>query len=682
MPSTDDTAAQQDAFQWLEQLHSPEAMSWVQQQNQRTEAQLAQEPEFEALQQRLLDRLNNEHQIPWVGQYGDHYYNFWQDKQNPRGLWRRTPLAQYAEPNPEWEVVLDIDALGKAEGIDWVFRGSQVLRPEYRYCLISLSPDGGDAAAVREFDLVTKQWVSDGFTLPVARSMVSWIDHNQIFVATDTGPGSMTQSGYVRIARRWQRGTPVSSAEILFEAQPEDMRVEVYHDSTPGYARDYVGRRQDFYHTHTYLLTADNQQIKIDIPDDAEFSTHQQWLLIKINSPWQIAEQTYPSGSLLATDFDAFLAGQRQMEVLFTPTAHSALDSFSHTRDHLILSIMDHVVNRLEILTPQQGQWQRRPLDLPTVFGSLSAHGVNLESNDYLLTISGFLQPTALYRGTVDQGLPTLLKQGPIEFDAADYQVSQHFATSLDGTQIPYFQIAARDLVLDGSHPTLLYGYGGFDVSLLPHYLGGEQPGWLSKGGVYVLANIRGGGEYGPDWHQAALKQHRHRAYEDFAAVAQDLIARKVTVSPKLAVRGGSNGGLLVGNMLTRYPELFGAIVCEVPLLDMQRYTQLSVGASWIAEYGDPSKPEEWAYLQTNSPYHNLQAGVKYPPILFYTATSDDRVHPSHARKMAAKMQQMGYQQVYSYENTEGGHSAAANKQQAAFHHALVNRFLWQHLQG
>ncbi|WP_199639177.1 prolyl oligopeptidase family serine peptidase [Serratia sp. PAMC26656] len=675
-------ASATDEFLWLEALQGKAAQAWVKQENQRTTARFAQGKGFQQVEKQVLDILNKDSQIPWVAKRGDYYYNFWQDQTNPRGLWRRTSLQEYRKANPAWETVLDIDALGKAEGKDWVFHGSEPLPPEYRYCLVELSPDGGDATEIREFDLVSKAFVKNGFVLPVAKSQASWIDKDTLFVATDFGAGSMTQSGYARIAKRWRRGTPLSAAQTLYEAQPQDMTVFAYHDHTPGFERSYVGRSLDFYRRETFLLTKQDRQIKIDIPADAEFSTHREWLLIKPSSDWDVGGARYPSGSLLAAYFDDYLAGKRELTVLFTPTAQAALSGYSGTRDHLILSIMDNVVNRLEVLTPQGKSWQRRALGNPGAISTISAGGIDDETNDYFLTIGGFLQPTSLYLGNLDGGEAELLKQGPQDFDAGDYQVSQHFVASRDGTRVPYFQISAKGITLDGSNPTLLYGYGGFEVSLLPGYMGSKAPAWLERGGVYVVANIRGGGEYGPAWHQAALKQNRHRAYEDFAAVAQDLIARKVTSSQHLGARGGSNGGLLVGNMLTLYPQLFGCIVCEVPLLDMQRYTQLSAGASWIAEYGDPAKAEEWAYIKTFSPYHNIEADVPYPPVLFYTATSDDRVNPSHARKMAARMQQMGYQQAYFYENTEGGHSAAADKKQAAFHSALVSEFMWATLSG
>ncbi|UAL58216.1 prolyl oligopeptidase family serine peptidase [Edwardsiella tarda] len=670
-----------DEFLWLEDLQSKRSLQWVQKENQRTMARFTRSKEFLRVEREILDILNKDTLIPWVSKYGNYYYNFRQGQDNPQGVLRRTVLVEYRKAEPVWETVLDFDALGKAEDKMWVYQGMQPLAPEYRYCLIYLSPDGGDATEIREFDLVAKCFVKDGFNVPVAKSRVSWVDQDTLFIATDFGPDSMTRSGYMRIVKRWRRGKPLSIAETLYEARPEDVEAFAYHDYTPGFERDFVCRIIDLYHCDYFWLTQDEQLIKIDIPADAELSTHREWMLIMLNSDWVVGGRIYPSGALLATNFDDYLAGKRELQLLFTPTVECVLSGYSKTRDYLILSIMDNVINRLEVLIPQKGCWQHHPLSSPGSICTISADGIDEESNDYFLTTSGFLQPTSLYIGNLDGGEATLLKQEPQNFDVTAYQVSQHFARSRDGTRVPYFQIAANDLKLNGSTPTQLYGYGGFAESLLPGYLNDEAPAWLERGGVYVVANIRGGGEYGPAWHKAALRQNRHRAYEDFVAVAEDLIARKVTSTPHLGIRGESNGGLLVGNMLTLYPQLFGCIVCGMPLLDMQRYTQLSAGASWIAEFGDPDKPEQWAYIKTFSPYHNIKARTAYPPVLFYTATSDDRVNPAHARKMAARMQAMGYQQVYFYENIKGGgHSSAADKQQTAFISAMVSEFMWSNL--
>ncbi len=672
-----------DDFIWLEEIKGETAVDWAIQQSKQTRREFAESERFEAIRDDVFDCLNASTQIPGVRKCGNLFYNFWQDEKNPRGLLRRTTFESYRSDAPEWETVLDIDALGEAEGQSWVYYGIQVLAPDYQHALLHLSPDGGDASAIREFDLSALTFVDDGFTLPAAKSRVSWIDRDRLFVATDFGQDSMTTSGYPRIAKIWQRGTPLEQAETQFVVEPNDMSVMVFHDDTQGFERKFVGRVIDFYHREVFLLDEEQGLLAIDVPQDAKFSTWRDWLLVSPASDWQVNGETYPSGSLLVTDFSDFMAGGRQFTSLFTPGATTTLDNYSMTRDYLILSVMDNVVNRLEVLKPEGGLWIRAGLGDAPDLSKISASGIDDETNEFFMTVTGFLQPTSLYYGILgeDNGRPAeIIKQAPGYFDASAYQVAQNFVTSDDGTQVPYFVISAKDIPLDGTNPTILYGYGGFEISLDPYYLGVTGPAWLERGGVFVIANIRGGGEYGPRWHQSALKEKRLRAYEDFSSVAKDLIARKITSPAHLAAQGGSNGGLLVGNMLTRYPELFGAIICEVPLLDMQRYTQISAGASWIAEYGDPQKPEEWAYIQVFSPYHNIDPLKIYPPVLFSTATSDDRVGPGHARKMAAKMQQLGIENVYFYENTEGGHSAAADKAQNAFKRALVSEFLWRYL--
>lgn len=672
----------QDEFIWLEGIRDRLALEWVQQQNPLTVAQFASGEDFERIRQQVLTGLNSPAQIPGISKRGNLWYNFWQDEKNPRGLLRRTTLDEYRKAEPAWETVLDIDALGKAEGQDWVYHGILQLKPDYQRALLLLSPDGGDASTVREFDLQTLSFVADGFNLPVAKSRISWIDHDHLFVATDFGDDSMTTSGYPRTVKIWQRGTPLSAAKTQFSAEKSDMMAVGFHADSVGFEHDFIVRVIDFYRRETFLIDPQQGLIPVDVPADAKFSLWREWLIIEPSSQWEVGDHSYPSGSLLAIDFTAFMAGNRQLTPLFVPGETTALSGYSSTRDHLIISVTKDVVNRLEVLTPRKGDWLREGIGNAPDLSKIQVYGVDEQTNDYFMTVSGFLQPTTLYVGDLDkrQQEAQILKQDPAHFDGEKYQVSQHFTQSDDGTRVPYFVVSNKEVVYDGKNPTLLYGYGGFEVSLEPDYLGVSGLAWLDRGGVFVLANIRGGGEYGPRWHQAALKNKRLRAYEDFSSVAKALIASKITSAQHLAAQGGSNGGLLVGNMLTLYPELFGAIVCEVALLDMQRYTQISAGASWIAEYGDPEKPEEWAFIRHFSPYHNIDGRKKYPPILITTATSDDRVGPGHARKMAARMQQSGMADVWFYENTEGGHSAAADKAQSAFKRAMISEFLLRYI--
>lgn len=669
-----------DPYLWLEDIDGERPLDWVRRHNALTVERYARSPAFQRLEARLLEVLDSDQRIPFATRMGPHYYNFWRDKAHPKGLWRRTTPAEYRKTQPTWETVLDLDALAERENENWVWHGAQCLKPEYRHCLLSLSRGGADADVVREFDLVTRAFVQGGFELPEAKSQVAWIDRDHIYIGTDFGPGSMTDSSYPRIVKEWTRGTPLSEATTVYEGRASDLSIGAYRDLTPGYERDFVQRALAFYDSETYLRDKDGRLTLIDVPTHAATQVEREWLLIEPRNDWQVGRHTYPAGSLLAASFDAYMAGARELTVLFTPTESTALAGYSWTRDHLILNVMHDVVNQLEVLTPQPGDWRREPLGGAPALSTIEAGGIDPdESNEYFLTVSGFLQPTTLYHGTLGQGAPEVLKDSPAFFDASGYTVSQHFAHSKDGTRIPYFQVAPKGMRPDGRNPTLQYAYGGFEISLQPSYSGSVGRAWLESGGVYVIANVRGGGEYGPRWHQAALKANRLRAYEDFAAVSEDLINRQVTSPAHLAAMGGSNGGLLVGNMLTRYPQLYGALVSQVALLDMKRYTRLSAGASWVAEYGDPDQPHEWAWISTFSPYENARPGEAYPPILFTTSTRDDRVGPVHARKMAARLLALGYDTSF-YENIEGGHGAAADNRQAAFMSALAYSYLWEHV--
>ncbi len=672
--------ASTDPYAWLEDIDGAKQLDWAKQHNAETVQKYAQSAQFKQLDASILEVLDSRDRIPAVSLLGDKLENFWRDKEHPRGLWRRTTLAEYRKNQPAWETLIDLDALAKAENENWVWHGSSCLRPQERLCLVFLSRGGADANVVREFDVVTRQFVKGGFELPEAKSNVTWKDADHLYVATDFGAGSMTTSGYPRIVKEWKRGTPLASAVTVYEGKNDDMSISAHRDNTPGFERDFVHRQIAFYNSETFFRGKDGKLTKIDVPNDADTDVEREWMLITPRSDWSVGGKQYKAGSLLAAKFDDFMAGKRDITVLFEPSDTTALDGYSWTRHHLILNVMDNVVNKLEVLTPQAGAWKREGLGGAPALSTISASALDTDhSDEYLLTVSGFTQPTTLYYGSVDKGQPEAIKHSPSFFDASKFEVSQHFVTSKDGTRVPYFQIAPKNLKLDGTNPTLQYGYGGFEISLQPAYSGTIGRAWLDRGGVYVIANIRGGGEYGPRWHNAALKANRLRAYEDFAAVSEDLIKRKVTSPAHLGAMGGSNGGLLMGNMLTLYPQLYGAVVSQVALLDMQRYTHLSAGASWIAEYGDPDKPEEWKWIQTFSPYTNAKAGQKYPPVLFTTSTRDDRVGPVHARKMYAKMAGLGYDTSF-YENIEGGHGGAADNKQSAFMKALEYTYLWEHV--
>ena len=675
--------AAEDPYEWLEEVLGDKALEWVKARNAIVQNRMEREESFEKLRSDLLEILDSNARIPFVSKRGEYYYNFWRDKTNERGLWRRTTLEEYRKAEPKWEVVLDLDALGKTENENWVWKGASLLRPDYQRALITLSRGGADANITREFDLKTRSFVADGFELPESKGSVSWIDIDHLFVSTDFGNGSMTDSGYPRMAKLWKRGTPIEQAKLVYEGKQEDMSVGAVHDDSPGFERNFVTRNIAFYNDELFLVKDSGELVKIDAPNTASKSVFKQYLLLELREAWTLGTKTYPAGSLLVSDFDRFLRGERVFEVLFEPSANTALSSVTTTKDHVVINVLEDVKNRLYVLTPSTTEsptaWRREPLVGAPAFGTVNVTAVDSDdSNDYFMTSTDYLTPTTLSIGTIGK-VPEELKRLPHFFDSVGMQISQHFATSSDGTKVPYFMVAKKDVNLDGKNPTLLYGYGGFEISLQPNYSATVGRAWLTQGGVYVVANIRGGGEYGPRWHQAALKENRLRAYEDFAAVAKDLVARGVTSKQRLGIQGGSNGGLLVGNMITLYPELFEAGVCQVPLLDMKRYNKLLAGASWMAEYGNPDYPDQWAYIRKFSPYQNVQPSVAYPKVLFTTSTRDDRVHPGHARKMMAKMESQGHA-VWYYENIEGGHGGAANNKQSAFMQALAYTFLKQEL--
>jgi prolyl oligopeptidase len=667
----------QDPYRWLEDVTGPAALDWVRERNAETVGELAGGARFQDLRTEIRQVLDADDRIPLVRRRGAYLYNFWQDAAHPRGLWRRTTLAEYRRSRPDWEVLLDVDALAEQEGESWVWQGAAALRSGgYRLALVELSRGGADAIVVREFDLRQRRFVQDGFAVPEAKTSAGWIDADQVYLGTNFGPGSLTSSGYPRVVRQWRRGTALSEATVVYQGQPEDVSVHAFHDPTEGFERDFVVRSTDFYHSERYLRTSGGDLVRLAVPEDADVDVHREWLVIRTRSSWTAGGARYPAGALLTARFEAFMAGDRELTVLFEPDAHTSLSQHAWTRDHLILNMLRDVRSQLELRTPSGGQWRHAALPGGAEFAHTAIVDTDPhDSDEYLLVSSGFTQPETLRRGQVG-GEQETLKRGPAFFDATGLSVQQFLATSEDGTCVPYFVTGPSH---PASGPTLLTGYGGFEVSLTPSYSGIIGRGWLARGGTYVVANLRGGGEYGPQWHQSATKEHRHRVYEDFAAVAADLVNRGISTRGRLGIDGASNGGLLTGVMLTRYPQLFGAIVSEVPLLDMRRYHELLAGASWIAEYGDPRQPAEWDYLRPFSPYHNVSASRRYPPVLFLTSTRDDRVHPGHARKMVARLREYGHDVSY-YENIEGGHGAAADNEQRAFKWALVLEFLWRNL--
>ena len=681
-------SANTDPYLWLEEVQGDKALAWVRERNAVSTASLQAQPVFADNRAKVLGVLNNRDQIPGVTRRGDYLYNFWRDAKNPRGLWRRTSLEEYRKVLPNWDVLLDLDALGKAENENWVWGGSDCLAPDYNRCLISVSRGGADAKVTREFDIAKREFVKNGFNLPEAKSQLDWVDIHTVYVGTDFGSGSMTHSGYARIIKRWKRGTLISEAQLMYEGKESDVAAFATVDKTPNFERTVFGRSTDFYNTEINVLV-DGKLVKIDKPSDASLSWQREWAFLLLKSEFKVAERTYKSGSLLAIKFDELMRGERRFEVLFEPTATRSLSRSgpTTTRDFLLLNILDKVSGRIEELQYLGGKWQRREVKapFPGALGALGMHDPFVKddplANHYSMSYLDFLTPASLYLGKAGSDERELLKRNPTFFDGTGMRTEQRFATSKDGTQVPYFVVYPKGAKTDGTNPTVLYGYGGFQISMTPFYSGGWGTTWLQRGGVFVVANIRGGGEFGPAWHQSAIKQNKQKSYDDFAAVAEDLIKAGITKPKHLGIMGGSNGGLLVGAVMVQRPELFGAVVCSVPLLDMQRYHKLLAGNSWMAEYGNPDKADEWAYISQYSPYHNVKKGVKYPKVLFATSTRDDRVHPGHARKMAARMIEQGHDVLY-YENMEGGHGGAANNEQRANLVALENTFLWTSLGG
>ena len=678
-----------DPFLSLEALDDPDALAWVERQNARTRAAWCHGAEFESLRQRLADAYLPRERPVIPDRWKEWAYDLWQDERNPKGIWRRTPWAAWRGGKPEWQNLLDFDALGAAEGTPWVCVELDILYPDGDRALVTLSPGGSDALVVREFDIDARRFVDDGFVIAKAgKHTATWIDRDTLYVGWDNGRKTLTRSGYPREVRRWTRGTALADAPVVFRGAFGDIGVEGHYD--PVEQRHTVVSSVDFFDSQTYYLDgtdgAADAWRRYEVPPHVAVSGWQDWLLLEPRLDWDCNGVHYPGGALLAIREDAFLRGERDMLPLFTPAPQTSACEWTHTRNQLIVSYLEDVRNKTLLLTPSQGDdqawhWQQRVFparddaqaDVSPVEPTLDDE-VFVDTDDYL-------QPPAYWLADLardDLGDWELLDRWPTQFDATQFAVTRGHAVSADGTRVPYTVIGPR-AAQQHARPCLLNGYGGFAIPLLPSYLTGPGIGWLARGGVYVVAHIRGGGEFGTRWHTAAQGEHRQRAFDDFIAVAEALIDTGVTSAAQLGIQGGSNGGLLVAACMVQRPELFGAVVCEVPLLDMSRYHLLHAGASWIDEYGDPDEPDDAGMLAAYSPYHRVSADVAYPPVLFTTSTADDRVHPGHARKMAARMQALGADHVWYRENTEGGHGGSDELEQAE-HDAMVFEFLWRTL--
>ena len=662
---------------WLEDVYGEKQLAWVKTHNEKSvplfEGDTRYQDTFKTIENNLL--ANDRVAVPGLS-HGK-ISNFWADDKNPRGLWRETTLESYKSNDPQWEIILDIDKLNKDENKSWVFHGSNCLEPEGKLCLISLSDGGSDAVVVREFDKEKKEFVSaNPFNLPEAKTDVTWVDKDSVLVATNFGAGSLTDSGYARILKLWKRGTPLSEAKTIQEANKEDISVSAFIIESDDKKYAFANIGLDFYTSNYFKLDLTNgTSEKVDIPIDANIlGIAKGYLIYNNRSDVQNGDQTIIKGSVIAKNLSDSNAKQT---VVYTPDADESFAGAAMTKNFVVINYLKNVLGRVKFLTLDSNAQitATKDLDLPKD-GMLEVTSTEKTSDHMIVTYENFLTPTQYYY--VSETGVEKLKDSPARFDSSAYVFSQKWATSKDGTKIPYFIVHKKDLVLDSNNPTLLYGYGGFENSLTPTYIQNYSP-WLSRGGVFVYANLRGGGEFGPKWHQSAVKENKQKVFDDFYAIAEQLISDKVTSPKRLGVMGGSNGGLLVGAALTQRPDLFNAVVCQVPLLDMLRYHTLFAGASWIAEYGNPDIKEEYEYIRKYSPYQNVKKETKYPKAYFWTTTKDDRVHPSHPRKMVARLEEYGHDVLY-FENTEGGHGAGADPKQQVKTRTYQLIYLYQQL--
>ena len=668
-----------DPYLWLEDVHGTKPLAWVEEQNARARAVLQADPQYQKDYDAILRVLDATDRIPYGTLEHDYVFNFWQDAEHPKGLWRRTSVPGYAATEPHWELLLDLDKLAADEHENWVWEGADC-SPTLKRCLLSLSRGGGDATVVREFDLASRSFLPDGFALTEAKSNITYLDEDTVLFGTDFGAESMTASGYPRVVKLWKRGQAMAAARTLFEAKTTDVGAQAAVFHSPQGSVAIIERTVTFFTSEYQLLQPDGSLRALPVPLGADLKgVLERRLLFTLREDWvPDGAAAIAKGSLIAYQLgpDGAPAAGKGPSVLITPDSKSSIDEVVVGRDAVFASIYRDVTGSVHAFRPTtEGRWSDEALPLPAG-GSTHIVSANAFGPQALLRYESFTTPATLYEYGGD-GVPVAIKSLPARFDASNLTTEQFFATSKDGTRVPYFVTRAKGA--SRPVPTVLYGYGGFEISLTPSYSANFGMLWLAKGGAFVVANIRGGGEYGPGWHQGALLERRQRAYDDFQAVARDLVKRGITTSRQLGIMGGSNGGLLVSANMVQAPELFGAVVCQVPLIDMIRYTKIGAGASWAAEYGDPARAADRAWIMRYSPYQNVSAQRRYPPVLFVTATSDDRVTPVHARKMAALMEAQGHEVLF-YENTDGGHAAAADHKQAAEMWALSFVYLKQKL--
>lgn len=680
-------AAATDTWIWLEQVDGINALAWVNGQNLRTAAELKSKPEFEPLYKQALETLNAASRIPTVDQRGKWLYNFWRDAEHSRGVYRRTTIEEFQKADPEWEAVLDIDALSEKEKKPWVFHGMDCLEPEYQNCLVSLAPGGTDASEIREFDMEKLAFVPDGFFLPVSKSSASWMDVNTLFVGPDSGAGSVTESGYPRFVKIWKRGTRLADAQTIYEGNVKSVSSSAYRIRTDAGNIDLVTERPTFW-TEIRHQWIDGKLEKLNLPETTvlDGGLHGK-LVISLKEDWTAAGKKFKEGSVVVADPAALRGGKGIIELLVTPAANEVIENVVTSKSAILVETLNNVRGRLYQYEHQGTTWKRNAIPFPDN-GAIDISSVDDTTGNFFVKFETFTTPPALYYVPANHLKPQKIKAQEATFDGSKFSVDQYWTTSKDGTKVPYFIVMKKNTPLNGKNPTHIFSYGGFRNSLTPSYSGSyEQLSgaygklWLERGGVFVLANIRGGGEFGPAWHKSALRENRVKSFEDFEAIVQDLFARKITSAKHLGIEGRSNGGLLVMTLLTRHPEWYGAVICGSPLVDMLRYQKLLAGASWMAEYGDPEVPGDRKFIESYSPYQLLKAGQKYPPVFFYASTRDDRVHPGHARKAVAKMIELGYNETLYYENTEGGHGASSTNEQLGYRLALAYTHLWKRLE-
>ena len=662
------------SYMWMEEVMGEAALKWVRERNTETLEELSRSPQFAELRDQSLEILNAKDKLVYGSIRGDYVYNLWQDAVHIKGLWRRSTWESYENHKDKWEVLLDIDQLAKKEGKSWVYKSVNCLKPDNNLCLLKLSDGGKDASYVREFDIKTKSFVKGGFELEESKSSVSWLDKDTVLLGSTFGKDAVTESGYPRIVKMWKRGSAEKDAKVIFEGDKTDVSVGAFVDEINGRDEVLIYRSKTFFTSQYFHKQGDNIKPLL-IPEDASYSgAIGAFVMVSLRSD----KLGFKRGDLVALNFEALKNDKIEAQLVFSPNEKQALSGIASSKKHLFISYLDDVQSKVMKMTPPaaggDNKWTSQLIVLPGN-GKVSLGAMDEDKPRMTITYQDFLTPPSLMSLNPDTLSTKLIQKIPSRFDGSDLVSRQFMAESKDGTAIPYFIVHKKDIKLNGKNPTLLYGYGGFEVALEPFYSSITGKLWLENGGVYVLANIRGGGEYGPAWHQAALKHNRHKAFEDFIGVGEDLVARKITSPKHLGISGGSNGGLLVGSVFTQRPDLFNAVLCSVPLLDMMRFHKLLAGASWVGEYGDPDNTEDAAYIRTYSPFHNVEPDADYPEVFFITSTKDDRVHPGHARKMAKKMDDQGHK-VYYYENIEGGHSASANLIQRAEQYAMQYIYL------